>query len=103
VSVGPKRTPVDRPNCTNKMSPDGFREAEHLPARNKELENTSLVLESEKRAPRSEIKALRGPATEAPDTEASEFNDLLRAWDRASETARRAFAARVGLQRVDVA
>jgi hypothetical protein len=41
---------------------------------------------------RSRVDAIVGP-------EASE----LRAWDRASETAHRAFVARVGLQRVDVA
>jgi hypothetical protein len=94
VTVRQQRTPADRLNCKNKIS----LVDEHLPAENKELQNTSP--EPEKSAPHSEIESLRGPTTEVPDAEAYE---LLRAWDRASETARRAFAARVGLQRVGVA
>jgi len=102
VSV-PQRTPAEGPNCTDKISLDGFDEVEHLPARNEELENTSPELEPERSALPSWIEPLRGPTIEESGSEASELNDLLRAWDRASETARRAFAARVGLQRVDVA
>jgi hypothetical protein len=100
VSV-PQPTAAETPNRTDKISFGGLGEVEHLPVQNMELQNTSPELEPEKSAPRSDA-LLRGPTTEEPDAEASELNDLLGAWDRARETVRRAFAARVGLQRSDV-
>jgi hypothetical protein len=103
LPVRPQHTPPDRPNRVDRISSDSLGDIEHLSARNKGMENTSPELESEKIASRQEIESLRGPTAEAPDAEVTELNDLLRAWDRATEAVRRAFVARVGLQRVDVA
>jgi hypothetical protein len=55
-----------------------------------ELENVGL---------RSEVEELRGSASETDDEEAQQLCALLRAWDRASESAREKFMARNGLQR----